>query len=100
MYLPCADKIPFCSLSSKIILNLLKADKLASGLDHTIHTILDTFADSTIILQIKKLEIPFLYYSAFLPPNQHINKWSYLINESPKLGIPTETYLYYTFVFS
>lgn len=60
MYVPCADKIPFCSLSSKIILNLLKADKLASGLDHTIHTILDTFMNSTIILQMKKLEIPFL----------------------------------------
>lgn len=63
-----------CHLKS---LNLLKADKLASGLDHTIHTILDTFMNSTILLQIKKLEIPFLYYSAFLPPNQHINKWSY-----------------------
>lgn len=77
MYLPCSNKMPFYSLPFQIILNLLAADKLASGLDHAIHTILDIFMNSTIILLIKKCEIPFLYYSALLVPNQHVNKWSY-----------------------
>lgn len=78
------------SLLSKIILNFL-ADKLASGLGHTIGNIFDILMNSKVILLIKKLEIPVFCTFGPKPTNTSTSRAmgsKYLIKESPKLSIP------------
>lgn len=73
-YLPCVEKMLFYSLPCKIILNFL-ADKLASGLGHTICNIFDTLMNSKVILLIKKIEIPVFCNFGPKPTHQQVELW-------------------------
>lgn len=70
-YFPFVDKMSFYSLQSKIILNFL-ADKLASGLGHTICNIFDSLITGKVILLIKKIEIPVFCNFGPKPAHQQV----------------------------
>lgn len=71
------NKMACYILPSKIIWSFID-DKPAPGSDYTIYTILDIFVNSAITLLIEKLEMPRLYYSTFLPLNQHFKKLNHV----------------------